>query len=189
MKRFAITLAASLGLAVACGGTDAEPVGTTPVTGAARGPCFANGTCNAGLQCLSSTCVEPATGTSTSSSSASSSGGQPALTDAGTRDADAAPPKVNDAGEPCPGAVIFHPGTETRDANTSVPFSGRGRDSSCTAITGDKLVWTDSLGGATIGKGETFNHTFTVKGARTITLTSSDGAGASTTATVTFTIQ
>ncbi|MBX3233548.1 MAG: PKD domain-containing protein [Labilithrix sp.] len=179
--------------AIACGGSDAE-VATGPVAGAERGPCFANGTCNAGLQCLSSTCVaagssssSSGSGTSTSSSS-SSSGGQPPPEDAG-KDADAAPQKFNDAGDPCPGAVIFHPGTETRDANTSVPFSGRGRDANCVPITGAKLVWTDSIGGGTIGTGETFNHTFTVKGSHTITLTSTDGAGASTTATVTFTIQ
>ena len=48
----------------------------------------------------------------------------------------------DDAGNPCPGATILHPGTESRKVGTSVPFVGRARDATCTAITGNKLVWT-----------------------------------------------
>ena len=193
MKRLVATLGV-LGMFVACGGSDSAGVsGIAP--GAERGACLSNGTCNAGLSCLSSVSVAsgsvdgstPGTGDSGGVLNGEDSGGEP-IKDSGAADVDAQQ-KVNDAGEPCPGAVIFHPGTETRDANTSVPFSGRGRDSNCASITGDKLVWTDSIGGGTIGKGETFNHTFTVKGSHTVTLTSTDAAGASTTATVTFKIQ
>lgn len=205
MKRLAVTLSV-VAMFVACGGSDGSEINGA-ATGAERGACFANGTCNAGLNCLSNVCVVPnssggtsgSAGTSGTSGNAGNPDGSVLPNDSGTsgvdsggepiKDAGSDAKKVNDAGEPCPGAVIFHPGTETRDANTSVPFSGRGRDANCVPITGAKLLWTDSIGGGTIGTGETFNHTFTVKGDHTITLTSTDGAGASTTATVTFKIQ
>ena len=96
--------------------------------------------------------------------------------------------RVDDNGLACPGAVIFHPGPETRKINTSVEFSGRGRDSNCAAITGTSLVWTDSLG-EPMNTGQIFNHTFTTLGTRTVTLTATDSASATYTATVTFTIE
>src|SRR5262245_11000586 len=77
-------------------------------TGSEQGECYSNGTCNAGLSCLSNFCVKPG----------SDSG---SLQDLSVVDA----AKYDDAGLPCPGASIFHPGTETRMVGTSIPFVGR----------------------------------------------------------------
>ena len=99
---------------------------------------------------------------------------------------DMTPTRFDDGGLPCPGAAIFHPGSESRVVNTSVPFVGRGRDPNCGTITGSNLVWTDNMEGQ-IGTGETFNHTFTTVGSHTVTLSALDGA-ATYTATVTFPI-
>ncbi len=92
-----------------------------------------------------------------------------------------------EAGLPCPGAEIWHPGTETRVAGTSVPFIGRARDTDCSSITGSRLVWTDSLEGS-IGTGEMFSHTFTMTGLHTVTLTATLTGGGTVTATVAFMI-
>jgi len=156
-----------------------------PATGSEKGPCYGNGTCNAGLTCLSDICVrDDAADLSMSLPDMSVAGdgsmSQPDLAsdlassssvDLAQKDAS----KFDDGGIPCPGAAIWHPGGETRKVNTSVPFVGRGRDPNCTPITGANLVWTDSLEGQ-IGTGESFNHTFTMIGMHTVTLAVKDGA-------------
>jgi len=169
-------------ITAACGGSS-----STTVSGAAMGDeggaCYGNGTCNSGLACLSNVCVSTEAGSATDSgiggdSSAPDAAGDAPVSEAGRR---------NDAGLACPGADIFHPGTETRNVGTSVPFSGRARDAECTPITGAKLVWTDSLEGQ-IGTGEIFSYTFTMTGTHTVTLTATDGSGNKYTAAVTFLI-
>jgi hypothetical protein len=137
-----------------------------PAPGSESGPCYPNDTCNAGLACMAGTCI-----------AAGSDGGSvdDMATMGGTDLAGADSANYNDAGMPCPGASIFHPGTETRMVNMSVPFVGRGRDAMCNAITGANLVWTDSIEGQ-IGTGETFNYTFTMTGTHTVTLDAKDGA-------------
>jgi hypothetical protein len=157
--------------------------GGTP-QGSEGGACFPNGTCNAGLTCLSNLCVNPEAKpdlSGTSSDLAMSGGGDGATVD------DMAVQRRNDAGEPCPGAEIYHPGMEQRMVNTSIPFVGRARDAMCNAITGNNLVWTDSLEGP-IGTGETFSFTFKMAGQHTVTLRAKDGMGNTYTATVTFTL-
>lgn len=150
-----------------------------PATGSENGPCYPNDTCNTGLVCLSSVCVQPAGGDG--AGEVNDLGGDGALSgDAAGSDAS----RVDDAGLPCPGANILHPGTETRMVGTSIPFVGRARDPMCLAITGSNLVWTDNQEGQ-IGTGETFSYTFTTKGSHTVTLTAKDGAS-SYTAMVTF---
>jgi len=155
-------------------------------TGSENGECYANGTCNDGLTCLSNTCVSASGDAGPLSDSAvptdadmASGSGDAAVVDAAT--------VVDDAGLVCPSASIFHPGTETRTVGTSVPFTGRGRDPACAAITGTNLVWTDSLEGQ-IGTGEMFNHTFTMVGTHTVTLVAKDSAQTTYSAMVTFLI-
>jgi hypothetical protein len=147
---------------------------TERAAGGEGAPCYPNQTCNAGLVCLSSLCVSPG------------GDGGGSIVDLSLSANDAAS-RVDDAGLPCPGASIFHPGSETRMVGTSVPFVGRARDATCAAITGDSLVWTDNLEGP-IGKGETFSYTFTKIGAHAVTLTATDGGGNKLTATVSFMI-
>ena len=87
---------------------------------------------------------------------------------------------TNDAGLPCPGASILHPGdNETRAAGSNVPFVGNARDATCKAIPEANLVWKESLG-AQIGTGNSFGYVFNTKGTRTVTLTATDGASAYT---------
>lgn len=150
-----------------------------PATGVENGPCYANNTCNTGLTCFSNTCVN-----ASGDASSPTDGFNPADLSGQTSDA----ATFNDAGMPCPGATINHPGTETRNVGTSVPFVGLGRDSMCMPIMGANLVWTDSLEGQ-IGTGGTFNYTFTMTGSHTVTLTAKSGGLDVATATVTFLIQ
>jgi hypothetical protein len=150
-----------------------------PAAGTDDGPCYPNDTCNAGLSCVAGTCKP--------FSDVDASG--PDLAGADLAGVDLAGPdaaRLDDAGMPCPGATILHPGTETRMAGTSVPFVGRGRDPSCAPITGANLVWTVSVDG-NIGTGEMFNHTFNTTGSHTVTLAAKDGA-ATYTAMITFMI-
>lgn len=91
---------------------------------------------------------------------------------------------LDDAGLPCPGASILHPGDgETRGVGTNVPFVGNARDANCKPITDGNLVWKDSLGGQ-IGTGGSFGYAFPTKGTRTVTLT----ANGTITASITLTI-
>lgn len=145
-----------------------------PATGSENAACYPNDTCNAGLECVLDTCVKSSSLDMTPAGSGDMTVG---AMDAAT---------FNDAGMPCPGASIFHPGTETRKAGTVVPFVGRGRDPTCAPITGANLVWVDSID-MQIGTGETFDHTFTQTGMHTVTLTAKDGP-ASYTAMITFMI-
>jgi hypothetical protein len=165
----------------------------TPAQGSERGACFPNNTCNAGLVCLSAVCVN-ANGDANPGSDAES---VDATRDDAGANLDVTPradvPDVDaqrrtDAGLLCPGADIFHPGTETRNVGVSVAFAGRGRNADCDPITGGSLVWTDSLEGQ-IGTGENFNYTFTQTGQHTVTLTARDSSNVNYTASVTFTIQ
>jgi hypothetical protein len=164
-------------------------------TGAENGECYPNQTCNDNLVCLSNVCVNasrlfgdmagsdgPPADLFSPPDAASSDGSPADLNSPPTMDA----AQYNDAGLACPGANIFHPGTESRKVGTSVPFVGHARDAQCVPITGANLVWTDSLEGQ-IGTGETFSHTFTIIGTHTVTLTATDGSNTYT-ATVTFMI-
>jgi hypothetical protein len=167
---------------------------TKHATGAENGECYGNGTCNGNLVCLSNVCVNPAgllgdmagsdAAVADLSSTPSDMNGAPASDMNGATVMDAA--RYDDGGLACPGASIWHPGTESRKVGTSVPFVGRARNSQCMAITGANLVWTDSLEGQ-IGTGETFSHTFTMIGTHTVTLAAKDGSNTYT-ATVTFMI-
>lgn len=174
--------ASSLTLLVACSGSTASLSGGA-AQGSENGACYANATCNAGLACLSNTCVDPGDG--------DGGAGKPSAVDGGTSGdpADAAPDVQlrDDAGQPCPGAVINHPGTEPRGVDTIIPFVGRARDSTCGAITGAKLVWSDDREGS-FGTGEMVDHKFTLKGVHTVTLTATDGLGKTSIAMVTFTL-
>jgi hypothetical protein len=56
MRSLVVALVALIGLTVyGCGSSG-------PATGSERGPCYGNGTCNTGLECLSNVCVKPASG-------------------------------------------------------------------------------------------------------------------------------
>jgi hypothetical protein len=155
-----------------------------PAMGTETGPCYGNGTCNVGLVCQSDVCVRddgadlsmslpdmtvPGDGSMSQSDLATADFTAPV--DLAQKDAS----KFDDGGIPCPGAAIWHPGSETRKVNTSVPFVGRGRDPNCAPITGANLVWSDSLEGQ-IGTGESFSFTFTMVGMHTVTLAVKDGA-------------
>ncbi|CAN5598679.1 hypothetical protein BH09MYX1_BH09MYX1_41740 [soil metagenome] len=146
--------------------------------------CFPNDTCNAGLICQAKACVAPGSDSGTGNDGASDG----ATGDGATGDGATEAGMVNDAGLPCPGASILHPGdNETRASGTNVPFVGNARDATCKPITEGGLVWKESLGGQ-IGTGGTFNYSFAAKGTRTVTLTATDGAANSYTATITLTI-
>jgi hypothetical protein len=93
----------------------------------------------------------------------------------------------DDAGQLCPSANINHPGTEGRPVGMAIQFVGRGRDATCAAVSGAKLVWTDDREGQ-FGTGDMFDHKFTLTGPHTVTLTATDGQGNTFTATVTFTL-
>jgi hypothetical protein len=143
-------------------------------TGSESGACYGNNTCNAGLVCLSNVCVNP--GSDAAVAPVSMDGGSADLSngqsmDMAVRDAAA----YNDVGLPCPGAEIWHPGTEARKVGTSVPFIGHAQNATCMPIVGPDLVWIDNLEGQ-IGTGETFTYTFTIVGTHTVTLTAMDGA-------------
>jgi hypothetical protein len=185
----------TMALVAACSGG-----GDTSVTQGSEGAaCYPNGTCNSGLACISNGCVKSVTdggvngGTDSSANpdAVADTSSDSADLDSGAIDSgaivDVASDVRDDAGLLCPSAAIFHPGPETRNVNTSVPFIGRGRDPSCAALTGASLVWVDSLEGP-IGTGETFNHTFTQTGTHTVTLTATDGQSRKYTASITFKI-
>jgi hypothetical protein len=140
-------------------------------TGSENGPCYGNNTCNAGLACLSNVCVNPGVSPDLSTSMDAAGADLTPSIDLAMRDA----ARYNDAGQACPGAEIYHPGSESRMVGTSVPFVGHAQDAMCMPITGTNLVWTDNLEGQ-IGTGETFSYTFTMVGTHTVTLAAKDGA-------------
>lgn len=183
MTRRALSFAAAaiIGAAAACSGSSASPTSASASAGGQGdedGRCFPDGTCNAGLQCVASTCAIPVIDGGSSTTDATSDVG--AVVD-GASAVDASD------GAACPLATILHPGTEKRKAGTTVPFVGKAVDPGCAAITGSKLSWTDDLEGP-IGSGTNFDHVFTKLGAHTVTLTGSDGLGGKVTATISFTI-
>ena len=170
---------------VACSGSSASPSGGGggAAQGTVNGACYANETCKGGLSCVADTCVDP--GKNGGVTADASSDDSSTASDA----SDAAPDATlfNDAGLPCPGATINHPGPEPRGVATTIPFVGLARDSTCAAITGPKLVWTDDREGQ-FGTGEMLSHKFTLTGPHTVTLTATDAQGKTSTATVTFTL-
>ncbi len=151
MLSSALVIGAALCSVSGCGASDGPPI---LVQGAAQGACFPNDTCNAGLVCKSKVCVAASSADSGSDSSSTT---------------------FNDAGQPCPGVAINHPGNnETRGAGTQVPFIGLARDATCAPITDGSLVWDDN--GTQIGTGGNFSYSFKTPGTRTITLTATDQA-------------
>ena len=102
-------------------------------------------------------------------------------TDAATLGADSGP--VGQA----PVADITHPGTETRPAGSSVPFTGVADDPEDGSLTGDSLVWVSGLDGE-IGRGESFSATLST-GTHTVTLTATDSDGNEGTDQITFAIE
>jgi len=56
-------------LVAGCGGSSG------PATGSERGPCYGNGSCNTGLECLSNTCVKPAASGAAGTSGTAGKGG------------------------------------------------------------------------------------------------------------------
>lgn len=177
-RALSFAAAAIIGAAAACSGSSASPTSASAGgQGDEDGRCFPDGTCNAGLQCVASTCAIPVIDGGSSTDATSDVG---AVSD-GASVADASD------GAACPSATILHPGTEKRKSGTTVPFVGKAVDPGCSAITGPKLAWTDNLEGP-IGNGTNFDHVFTKLGAHTVTLTASDGLGGKVTAAISFTI-
>lgn len=184
MTRRAVGFAAVaiIGAAAACSGSSASPLSASASASAGGqgdedGRCFTDGTCNAGLQCVASTCAIPVIDGGSRADATSDVGAV----------SDGASDKGASDGAACPSATILHPGTEKRKSGTTVPFVGKAVDPGCSAITGSKLSWTDNLEGP-IGNGTNFDHVFTKLGAHTVTLTGSDGLGGKVTAAISFTI-
>ncbi|MCC6521329.1 MAG: hypothetical protein IT373_01585 [Polyangiaceae bacterium] len=170
-----------LGYLGAC--TSTGSFGGGAPAGADGGPCLPGDTCNAGLVCLSSLCVDPGNGTGGAggqggdggpgASAGSGAGGW----GAGGGTAGGAPGGNGGAGGAVlfvPTVSIFHPGDgETRNySNGAFAFSGSATDLQDGALTGSALVWTSSLDGV-IGTGAPFNYLPSV-GVHVITLTATD---------------
>lgn len=86
-----------------------------------------------------------------------------------------------------PVAAIFHPGDgEVRAASMSIPFVGQGNDYEDGSLTGSSLVWTSSIDGM-IGTGTSFSRMLSA-GTNVVTLTVTDSAGNTGTASITLTI-
>src|SRR5262249_40549260 len=82
MKRLVQVLIVLVLAVVACSGSELSTGGPPPF-GTERGPCYADGTCNAGLVCLSNTCVNPGNDGGALSDSSTDSGRPDARNDAG----------------------------------------------------------------------------------------------------------
>jgi hypothetical protein len=120
---FGLSLSA---LAAACGGAPA-PGGGDPAPGTERGPCYGNGTCNAGLVCLSELCVRPAAGDAgvgPEDAGAPPDGGAPPH-DAGAP-ADAAPADAGpeDAGTPLDAELPDAGGPDAAPGDAGAPDTG-----------------------------------------------------------------
>jgi hypothetical protein len=74
-----------------------------------------------------------------------------------------------------------------RKVNVSIFFHGTAMDPTDGALTGNALVWTDSLEGQ-FGTGDPVNWAPTVTGSHTITLRARDSLGYSATDSITFNI-
>jgi hypothetical protein len=70
-------------LMLACGSSDGEGPPMRPATGTEGEACYANGTCNQGLSCLSKLCVSTVAGASGSGGTTSTSGGAPGTSGSG----------------------------------------------------------------------------------------------------------
>ncbi len=86
-----------------------------------------------------------------------------------------------------PFAQINHPGNnQSRPASQPVPFVGVGRDVTDGSLSGGSMKWTSNLDGS-IGTGQTFNRTLSA-GVHTITLTVTDSANKTDSASITLTM-
>jgi hypothetical protein len=123
------------------------------------------------------------------SSTASSSGGGSTSSSTGSSTTSASSSSGGvDAGPLGPTITILHPGGGVdRKQNVSIYFHGTGVDPTDGMLSGNALVWTDSLEGK-FGTGDPVNWAPTMLGAHTITLTGTDSLNYSATSTVTFNI-
>lgn len=95
MTRFAWCSLLIGAVAIGCGGGGGKAAGTE------RGPCYGNGTCNAGLVCLSDLCVSPGGTCDSGSLDAGADAGSDAGTDAGIVPCDVLTQTGCGAGQAC----------------------------------------------------------------------------------------
>ena len=145
--------------------------------GTLGGPCLPGDACAAGLLCVGGACEERGAAMPVDAAPPLDA---PAAAADGTVDGGTA------VGQP-PTATITHPGSETRPAGSSVPFTGIADDSEDGGLTGDSLVWVSSLAGE-IGRGESFSATLSA-GTHTVTLTATDSDGNQGSDQVTFAME
>lgn len=92
-----------------------------------------------------------------------------------------------DGGVLGPTVQLLHPGADPRKKGVSIYFHGSATDPTDGMLSGNALVWTDSLEGQ-FGTGDPVNWAPNVLGLHVITLTATDSASYSATDSVTFAV-
>ncbi len=210
-----ISAALALGIAAACGSTDAGGADSGTDALSCEHGTYSECVCPDGTMgtqlcahdtsgfemCMCGGADDDPTGVVSGSAeggSSTSEGGVDPSTDGGTTVADATTSDATGSvdtgtgttasvGE-APMAMINHPGVEDRQAGVAIPFVGVANDAEDGALAGPAMQWTDDLEGGVIGQGESFDAVLNVLGDHTVTLTATDSDGNVGEASLTFTI-